>query len=178
VGYVTREGEGASAAEIKGRLKERIPEYMMPWVIVMMEEMPLNANGKIDRSALPPVDLARTLDEETYVAPRNPIESIIGSLWSEVLKVEQIGVSDNFFELGGHSVLAAMLISRLRQLFHLEMPLRRLFEAPTLADFSDMVIRNLLSEEDELSRERIMKEIEHMPQEEIIALLNSVAVEP
>jgi acyl-CoA synthetase (AMP-forming)/AMP-acid ligase II/acyl carrier protein len=139
VGYVTREGEGASVGEIKGRLKERIPEYMMPWVIVMMEEMPLNANGKIDRSALPAPDSLRTELYEMFVSPRTPIERVLADIWTEVLQVKQVGVFDNFFDLGGHSLLATRIISRVRDACQVKLPMTSFFEAPTVAQLAEVV---------------------------------------
>ncbi|HEX2076721.1 MAG TPA: amino acid adenylation domain-containing protein [Longimicrobium sp.] len=130
VGYVVPEGEGLSAAELRVGLKEHLPEYMVPAAIVLLDELPLTPNGKVDRQALP------APEQETgaeYVAPRTATEEVLAGIWSEVLRVERVGAEDNFFELGGHSLLATRVISRVRQVFGTEVPLRTIFEAPTVA---------------------------------------------
>jgi len=178
VGYVKVAGAEVSGVEVKRELSEKVPDYMVPSVIVVVEEMVLNASGKIDRGALPAPDPLGTADDGTFVAPRNPIEKIIGKLWSEVLDVEQISIHDNFFDLGGHSLFAAMLISRLRQLFQLELPLRKIFESPTLGSFTEVVVENLFGDEDKESRDLILIEMERLSEEEIINLLNGDGSQP
>ncbi|MEO0012600.1 MAG: hypothetical protein RLZZ535_989 [Cyanobacteriota bacterium] len=118
--------------ELKEFLKQKLPEYMVPSAFVLLEALPLTPNGKIDRRALPVPDL--TKDRlETFVAPRTPNEAAIAEIMASVLELQQVGIYDNFFELGGHSLLATQVISRLRQTFELEFPLRRLLESPTVA---------------------------------------------
>src|SRR5262249_6112458 len=119
-------------------LKETLPEYMVPATFVMLEALPLTANGKIDRLALPEPE-GRRSDEEAYVAPRTAVEEILAGIWAEVLKVDQIGVYDNFFDLGGHSLLATQVVSRIRQAFQTDLPLRALFEAPNVAELSQRI---------------------------------------
>lgn|GEM_PF-2653819 len=97
----------------------------------------LTQNGKIDYRALPAANFTST--HSNYVAPRTPQEEIIANIWSQVLKVNHIGINDNFFELGGHSLLATQVISRIRQTFHQEIPLRLLFEYPTISQFSQHI---------------------------------------
>ncbi|MEH1884258.1 amino acid adenylation domain-containing protein [Nostoc sp.] len=121
-------------------LKEKLPEYMVPSAIVILEALPLTPNGKLDRRALPIPDLHSQLLDK-YVAPRNPIEEILSLIWAQVLKVEQVGIHDNFFELGGHSLLATQLVSRVRTSLKVELPLRSLFAAPTVADLSQNIQR-------------------------------------
>jgi hypothetical protein len=123
-------------------LKERLPEYMIPSAFVVLESLPLTPNGKIDRRALPAPDQSRPEMEKAYVAPSSPVEEVLAELWANVLGIERVGVHDNFFDLGGHSLLATQLISRARNLFQAEMPLRWLFEANTVAEFSQTLIAN------------------------------------
>ncbi|WP_254564921.1 non-ribosomal peptide synthetase [Oscillatoria sp. HE19RPO] len=123
--------------DLKGFLKTKLPAYMVPAVFVELETLPLTPNGKIDRKSLPTPDL--TGPKETWVAPRTPLEQQLAELWSEVLEIERIGLYDNFFELGGHSLLATQLISRIREVFQVELPLKTLFEATTIAQLGEAV---------------------------------------
>ncbi|HEX4494252.1 MAG TPA: amino acid adenylation domain-containing protein, partial [Thermoanaerobaculia bacterium] len=120
----------ATSDEIRGSLHERLPDYMVPAAFVALESLPLTPNGKVDRRALPAPDEAGAA--ETFLAPRTPVEELVAGLWSELLGVERVGADGNFFELGGHSLLAARVISRLRGAFGVELPVRDLFEAPTV----------------------------------------------
>jgi acyl carrier protein len=121
--------------ELRNFLKQKLPDYMVPSVFTVLESMPLTPSGKLDRNNLPAPDQSRPELTETFVAPRTPIEEQLASIWSGILRIEKIGIHDNFFELGGHSLLATQLISRIRVAFKLEMPLRSLFEAPTIYGF-------------------------------------------
>ncbi len=126
---------GASADELRSYLRGQIPDYMVPTAIIEMPKMPLNANGKIDRLALPrPEDVKGAQKEAT--PPRTPSEEIISAIWAEVLKREGIGVEDNFFEIGGHSLLATQIASRLREHFRMVVPVRTIFEAPSIAELA------------------------------------------
>ncbi|VEP13357.1 Amino acid adenylation protein (modular protein) [Hyella patelloides LEGE 07179] len=113
-------------------LKSKLPEYMLPNVFVTLDILPLTPNGKIDRKALPVPD-GEISREQKYVAPRTPSEEIIANIFTDILGVKNVGIHDNFFELGGHSLLATQLISRLRVAFEVEIPLRELFEYPSVA---------------------------------------------
>jgi aspartate racemase len=116
-------------------LKRRLPEFMVPVAWIELERLPLTPNGKIDRKALPEPGGIET----EYVAPRTPLEETLVAIWAEVLKVENPGIRDNFFDLGGHSLLAMQVISRVRETFHVDVPVRHLFEAPTIENLSKCV---------------------------------------
>lgn len=118
--------------ELRGFLKSKLPDYMVPSAFVFLNSLPLTPNGKIDRKALPPPDQSSS-DQSSYVAPRTPAENAIAAIWAELLKLNRVSVHDNFFELGGHSLLATQAISRLRNVFQAALPLRTLFETPTVA---------------------------------------------
>ncbi|MET0398889.1 MAG: non-ribosomal peptide synthase/polyketide synthase, partial [Longimicrobiaceae bacterium] len=129
--FVPREGIEVSTGELRAQLSARLPEYLVPSAFVELESLPLTPNGKLDRRALPAPDFGSS--ENRYVAPRTPTEEVLAGIWSEVLGVERVGVEGGFFELGGHSLLATQVVSRARQAFGVEVPLRALFEAPTVA---------------------------------------------
>jgi amino acid adenylation domain-containing protein/non-ribosomal peptide synthase protein (TIGR01720 family) len=134
VAYV--EGE-VGAEELREHLRRTLPEHMVPAAVVVMEALPINANGKVDRKALPAPDFASS--DGRYVAPRTPVEEVLAGIWAEVLGLERVGTADGFFELGGHSLLATRLMSRIRTVFAVELPLRALFERPTVAGLAEAV---------------------------------------
>ena len=108
---------------------------MLPTVIVPLAALPLTANGKIDRRALPAPE-QRHMPQESFVAPRTAVEHKLTDLWTEVLNQKDVGIQDNFFELGGHSLLATQLVSRIRSTLQIEVPLSVLFDVPTVEDLS------------------------------------------
>ncbi|MEH1860991.1 MAG: amino acid adenylation domain-containing protein [Nostoc sp.] len=139
-----REGSRSTltVSVLRSFLKSKLPEYMVPSAIVILEALPLTSNGKLDRRALPAPDLHSQLSDK-YVAPRNSIEEILSGIWVQVLKVEQVGIHDNFFELGGHSLLATQIISRIPEAFGTSLPLRSLFKSPTVAQLSEVISSEL-----------------------------------
>ncbi|HYR08161.1 MAG TPA: condensation domain-containing protein, partial [Longimicrobium sp.] len=128
---------GVEADELREHLRRSLPEYMVPAAFVVLEALPLTPNGKLDRKALPAPELASA--EEKYVAPRTPVEEVLAGIWAEVLRLERVGVTESFFEMGGHSLLATRVVSRVRELFAIELPLRALFEGPTVAELAGRV---------------------------------------
>ena len=127
----------AAIETVRGALLQTLPDYMVPAHFVKLPKLPLTANGKVDRKALPAPDMEHR--ESAYVAPRNDAERQLASIWAEVLKLERIGAHDNFFALGGHSLLATQVVSRLRAQAGIDAPLRLLFETPTLAVLAERV---------------------------------------
>jgi aspartate racemase len=130
---VLEEAGGDVPAGLRDFLRERLPDYMVPSDFVALDALPLGPTGKVDRRSLPAPDAARRAPEETFVAPESPEEVALAAIWSEVLAVDRIGVKDDFFGLGGHSLLAAQVVSRVRRDFRVELPLRSLFQEPTIA---------------------------------------------
>jgi amino acid adenylation domain-containing protein len=140
---VPRQQPDPTSAELRHFLQEQLPEHMVPAAFVLLQNLPLTANGKVDRKKLPLPQRSENRARSTYVAPRRPIEEVLVEIWEEVLKVGQVGIRDNFFNLGGHSLLATQVISHLRKVLQVEVPLRNLFEAPTIAGFAEHVSRAL-----------------------------------
>ncbi len=138
VAYVAAAATSLQVSDLRACLAERLPEYMVPSSFVMLSALPRTPNGKIDRQALPAP--AETEDTELFVAPRTRVEEALCRIWAEVLGVEEIGVNNSFFELGGHSLMAMQLLSRLRGIFQLELPLRTIFEAPTIAKLATALV--------------------------------------
>ncbi len=123
--------------QLKSYLSGKLPDYMVPGFIVLLEELPLTPNGKVDRKALPMPERTRMKSAGGYVGARNEVEEKLVGIWSEVLGMEGVGVHDNFFKLGGHSLLAVQVISRVRKVFQVELPLKSVFEVPTVAGLSE-----------------------------------------
>jgi amino acid adenylation domain-containing protein len=132
-------GTNASAQDLHRFLKQKLPEYMVPSAFVFMNSLPLTANGKLDRKALPAPDQSRPDLESDFVAARTPTEELVAGTWADILKLERVGIHDNFFELGGHSLLATQVVSRLRGVFNIELPLRALFEHPTVETLAERI---------------------------------------
>ncbi|PMB52382.1 non-ribosomal peptide synthetase [Fischerella thermalis CCMEE 5201] len=119
--------------DLREFLEQKLPEYMIPAAFVALEALPLTPNGKLDRRALPAPEVTQLLSESDFIAPSTPIEKILLDIWTEILRIENIGIHHNFFSLGGHSLLATRVVSQIRQVFQIELPLRRIFEKPTIA---------------------------------------------
>jgi amino acid adenylation domain-containing protein/non-ribosomal peptide synthase protein (TIGR01720 family) len=140
IAYVVPE-ESAAAEPIEHSLREylaaQLPEYMLPSSFMLLPALPLTANGKLDRKALPLPDLAATAAE--FVAPRNEIEAIIADVWRDLLQLEQVSVHSRFLDLGGHSLLATRVTSRVGAALGIELPVRSLFEAPTIAELAELI---------------------------------------
>lgn len=140
VAYIVfRESVAVSPGDLRSFLKPKLPDYMLPAAFVFLQKMPMTASGKIDRQALPKPDRSRADVKGDLVAPRTPTEEIIASIWKTVLKLDRIGVHENFFELGGHSLLATQIVARISDALHIDLPLRRLFEALTIEELSAVV---------------------------------------
>lgn len=120
-------------------LQQKLPEYMIPSTYIRLKALPLTPNGKIDRKALPSFDAIQIERERTIIAPRTVTEERLVTIFSEVLGIEQVGIDENFFDLGGDSLLATQLLSRVRESFQVELPLRDLFEKPTVTDLAKRI---------------------------------------
>jgi len=149
--------------ELRTFLKEKLPEYMVPSAFVELERLPLTPSGKVDRQALPLPDQS----EETFVSPRTSIEEALTRIWADILKLERVGIHDNFFHFGGHSLLATHVISGIRSAFQTEIPLRALFEKPTVEELAIAIMERQAEREvheEELSH--VLTELESLSEDE------------
>jgi acyl carrier protein len=137
IAYAAVRDRSVAVEALRDYLKEQLPDYMVPAAIVLLPKLPLNANGKIDRQALPEPEAAAAAS--AYVKPATPTEEAVAAIWEEVFKRERIGAQENFFDSGGHSLLATQVVSRVRQRFEVEVAMRVLFERPTVRGFAEAI---------------------------------------
>jgi len=161
-----------SPSELRGFLKEYLPEYMVPAAVVMLQTFPLTPNGKVDRQALPSPEIKLDL-AVTYQPPRTAIEQKLAEIWATVLGLERVGIHDNFFELGGHSLLATQLMSRLRDTFQVELPLHHFFTAPTVAELAVLITQSLAEKTESDLLAQTLAEVAQLSEEEVQALLTA-----
>ncbi|MEO7768859.1 MAG: amino acid adenylation domain-containing protein, partial [Ferruginibacter sp.] len=146
-------GDGYTREGLMNRLKERLPDYMVPQLWMEMESLPLTSNGKIDKKVLPDIEAGEQLSNK-YVAPRNEIEHTLIEIWQQLLQVKEIGVYDNFFNLGGHSLLAMRVMFLINKSFKLDISINNIFIYPTVADLGEEVLRQLNHEKDDTLSDR------------------------
>jgi acyl carrier protein len=177
-------GEEVSPQGLRAHLRARLPEYMVPSAVVLLDALPLTASGKVDRNALPAPGGAGAGSAGGYVAPRGPVEEAVAGVWAEVLGVERVGAHDNFFELGGHSLLATQVLSRLREAFPVNIPLRRLFEAPTVANLALAITESQAEPKNgPISKvglgddDQILSRLDQLSDEEVDSLLHEALAE-
>ena len=160
-----------SVNELRSFLQEQLPDYMVPSAFVFLEALPLTPNGKVDRRALPVPEQGRPELQETMVAPRTPVEETVAGIWADVLGVKHVGIYDNFFDLGGHSLKATQAISRVRSALHMDVPLRALFEAPTVAGLATIITETQMQHAGQNDLTGILSELEALSDEEAQRLL-------
>jgi acyl carrier protein len=161
-----------SASELRAHLKNKLPDYMVPSAFVVLDEMPLTPSGKVDRRALPEPSQLRPELESEFVVPRTPAEELLAEMWARTLKLERVGIHDNFFDLGGHSLLATQLISQVRKTFRIELPLRSLFEEPTVSGLLKELAQAWGGIEIVEEIAQTLKEIDQLPEETVKTLLS------
>jgi SAM-dependent methyltransferase/acyl carrier protein len=149
--------------ELRAWLGERLPAYMVPSAFVLLDALPLTPNGKVDRRALPPPE---AVSDEEFVAPRSPVEETLARIWVELLRLDRVSVKEDFFELGGHSLLASRVVARVREEFGVEVPLRGLFEAPTVEALARLVLSLQVDSQDDTDLESLLAELEGLSDEE------------
>jgi hypothetical protein len=143
VAYVVPEKAPPTSDELRGFLQARLPGYMVPDAIVFLAALPRTANGKLDRLALPAPHAPEGVRED-YAAPQSPVEELVAGIWVDVLRLARVGIRDNFFAIGGHSLLATQVVSRIRTVMGVELPLRALFENPTVSALATRISNELL----------------------------------
>ena len=154
---VLNSGLHTTAADLRSYLRVDLPDYMVPSVFVELELLPLTQNGKVDSNALPAPDAENTLWDEVFTAPRTPLEERLASMLSALLGLEQVSVNDNFFLLGGHSLLGTQLIGQIRGAFGVDLALRSLFDAPTIAELAVEIERLLLAKVEAMSEDEVLR---------------------
>jgi amino acid adenylation domain-containing protein len=167
VAYImTNQSTSPPLSELRFFLKQTLPEYMLPSAFVFLDRLPLTPNGKIDRKVLPAPDQTRPALAEQYVASRTSVEEILTNIWQDILKLERIGVHDNFFDLGGHSLLATQVVARINKQFHLAVPLRALFEWPTIVALATLIAEQQKQVVSVEALDPLLSDIEAMSEEE------------
>ncbi len=170
VAYVVADTE----AELRGWLRERLPDYFVPAHFVVLDKLPLTPNGKVDRRALPAPDNTAQSFADTFVAPRTPDEAKVADIWSDVLDIKAIGVETNFFDLGGHSLLATRVVTRIREAFSLNVPLRVMFDSPTIAGVAAYVA-NAGAQHEVTSIAEMVEKLTQLSDDETRSLLQKAA---
>lgn len=146
-----RNGTTPAAAELREFLSSSLPDYMMPSLFVRIPALPVTSNGKVDRQALPEPTIENTLRDDDFVAPGSPIEKKLSEIVCALLKIESVSINDNFFLLGGHSLLGTQLIVKIRSAFGVDLALRTLFDAPTIAELSSEIERLIVARIENMS---------------------------
>jgi non-ribosomal peptide synthetase component F len=185
VAYLVPAGEGSVEFEaLRGWLKEKLPEYMVPSAFVLLEALPLSPNGKVDRKTLPAPGSVGLPSDVSHVPPQGSVEETVARIWAEVLGVERVGVRDNFFDLGGHSLLATQVLSRLRQAFPVDLPLRFLFEEPTVANLARAITQSqskavnvLINDVPVVETSELLSQLDQLSDAEIDSLLRQELAE-
>jgi acyl-coenzyme A synthetase/AMP-(fatty) acid ligase/acyl carrier protein len=173
IGYVIGEDD-LTTTELKSYLRERLPAYMAPGDILILKEMPVTANGKIDLKRLPAVESASRQIEREYAGPRTPVEEILVEIFEDVLNLERVGIHDDFFEIGGHSLLATRVISRVRSAFDVEISVRNIFDETTVAKLAESLIAHEPQQGQMEKIALILKRLDGMTDEDMIAELAAI----
>ena len=176
IAYVVADKEPATSNELRTYLKQKLPDYMVPSTFVLLTALPLTPNGKLDRRALPLPDAIRSETPETFVPPRGPVEEKLLEMWRELLRVDKISVNDNFFELGGHSLLLIQIENRIQKVFQVELTLRILFNATTIAEMSKAISAKQVEQEDPTEIARMIAELKELSPAELEAYLEAEAI--
>jgi non-ribosomal peptide synthetase component F len=167
VGYVVARPEVRfDTVDLRNHLKQKLPEYMIPSAWVLLDGLPLTPNGKVNRNALPAPDQSREETGQSYTAPRSSLEQSLTEIWAGVLKIAKVGIHDNFFELGGHSLLATQVVSRMRNSFAIDLPLRLMFEAPTVAEIAAKITDTHTQPASAAELEKILHDVEAQTEKE------------
>ena len=172
VAYVVSErGCLPALSELRSSLRQRLPDYMMPSAFMFLDALPLTHTGKVDFQALPPPNTVRPDLANPFVAPRTPVEAELAGMWAEALGLEDVGVLHNFLELGGHSLLAAQIVTRVHRALQVEVPLRLLLEAPTVAEMALVITQGQAGKAEPQVIEQLLAELEGLSDAQVKQLL-------
>jgi len=162
--------------DLRSFVKMKLPDHMVPSSFVVMDKLPVTPNGKVDYAALPIPDETSFESSREFVEPRTQTEESLMQIWKEILEIERIGIYDNFFELGGHSLLATQVVSRIRQTQKVDLPLRVIFDSPTIADLAAHVDSMSKTESDETEKlAQILEQIDKLSVNEIRVLIEGAS---
>jgi amino acid adenylation domain-containing protein len=171
VAYLVLESQQSpSLEELRCHLQRKLPSHMVPAAFIVLDQFPMTAGGKPDRMGLLKMDGKFLTPQEERIPPRTPVEQDLADIWSELLGVRQLAVNDNFFDLGGHSLIATQIAARIRDLYGVDLSLRKFFEAPTIADLASAIVHVLAEEEPDL--ERLLSQVEALSQENASTMLD------
>jgi aspartate racemase len=171
IAYIVPSGTQIGTGDLRSYLSEKLPQYMIPTAFVLLQELPLMTNGKVDRQALPAPEVTRA-NSGDFIAPRGQTEQELAEIWSEVLRVERISVQDNFFDLGGHSLLATQLLSRIRSTFAVDLKLQDVFVSPTIEASADMIDTALIMKSGDSRIDEALDMLEKLADDEVHVMLN------
>jgi acyl carrier protein len=166
--------DSPAASELKLFLKQTLPEFMLPSAFVFLDQLPLTASGKVARRLLPPPD-RDAAHTENFVLPRTPIEEQVAAIWCSLLEIKQVSIHDDFFGLGGHSLIATQLVARLNEAFDLELPVRTIFDRPTIAELSAIIVEKRSEAADEALLAQMLSDLENLSDDEARTRLNKLA---
>jgi amino acid adenylation domain-containing protein len=176
VAYVVADGQPVpSTTDLRDFLRQKLPEHMIPAAFVELDALPLTPNGKIDRRALPAPDQARPQLRKDFVAPRTPVEQELAAIWQELLGVAEVGIYDDFFELGGHSLLLTQLASWVRKDFQVEVPLRILFDTPTIIEMTKAILARQVELENKTDLGQMLDQLKQLSPHEVQAMLEKMS---
>jgi amino acid adenylation domain-containing protein len=164
-----------STTDLRDFLHDKLPEHMIPAAFIELYALPLTPNGKIDRRALPVPDQARPQLGKTLVAPRTPVEKELAAIWQELLGVAEVGIYDDFFELGGHSLLLTQLASWIRRDFQVEVPLRVLFDTPTIIEMTKAILARQVEQENKTDLANMLDQLKQLSPHEVQAMLEKMS---
>lgn len=168
---VSRSQPGPTVSELRRVLGESLPDYMLPAAFVTLDALPLTPNGKVDRRMLPELGSTRPQLDTSFIAPRTPVEEELAKIWAQMLSLDQVGIHDDFFDLGGHSLLATQVTSRVINCFKVDLPIKSLFDSPTVADMAMIITQNETKKARPEDLARMLTEVESLSDEEAQRLL-------
>ncbi|MGB7201846.1 MAG: MupA/Atu3671 family FMN-dependent luciferase-like monooxygenase [Pyrinomonadaceae bacterium] len=169
--FTNHPGQNSAAelsAELRAYLEGKLPHYMVPSAIVMLDAIPLTPNGKLDRNALPAPEVGRLVNALVDAPPADELEEVVAELWSELLGIKEVGRDQSFFHVGGHSLVATQLVSRLRSMFQVDLSLRDAFDFPTVAGIAGCMVRRESQPGQSQKIARIIKHLNEMPVPDLI----------